>query len=128
MKKNILIADKDEAFLKELSEMLTMNNFNSKTFIKLDEAFAYAKKNKSDIIIFDIGINGKDYYRNFEIVKSLIDNGIKIIATISYCDETNFVILKINSGIKTFFIKPVIPLDIIEKINKIINTGDNHEK
>lgn len=120
MPKKIMIIDDDEAFLRELDELIKSSGYDTVTSNNGVEAFELIKKENPDLILTDLkmdGINGFQLAMLFK--KHEKTRNIPIIIMTGYLDDEGSLWLKNTFGTERFLRKPFKPLDVIARIEEL---------
>ena len=111
---NILILD-DEKEIGDLVEVYLKNeNYNVYKFYNSEEAIKCIEKEKIDMAILDIMINGKN---GFQICKYIRDKGLKFpIIMLTAKIEDNDKIKGLTLGADDYITKPFNPLELVARV------------
>jgi DNA-binding response OmpR family regulator len=126
VKNKIIIVDRDKEFLKELEDMLEINGYVTVSFSKPSKALDKAIKLNPDLILFDIYLDGSKGIKYAEKIKYLaVDKKIPIIATTAFCENNECIKILKSTGIIECLTKPIKPIQIIKKIEKVLAVFKN---
>ena len=115
---NILVLD-DEKEIADLVEVYLKNeNYNVYKFYNSDDSIKCIDKEKIDMAILDIMINGKN---GFQICKYIRDKGLKFpIIMLTAKIEDNDKIKGLTLGADDYITKPFNPLELVARVNSSI--------
>jgi twitching motility two-component system response regulator PilH len=117
-KAKLALIDDDRGFLEEVSEMLESNGYSTVAFN--DEDFSVEKLGlaRPDVIFLDIRMKGKSGLQiSFDINKDPTLKHIPIIAMSAVFVENDVLSM---CGIRDRIMKPFNPVEIIDKIESIL--------
>ena len=120
--KKIMIVDDDNEYTDEMEELLTRRDFEIIKKNNTDDILNFIKKNKPDLIILDLKINGKTGIDVAKLVKNdPKTNGLPIILLTNYYNgfDSDYIEDKIKSGINICLKKSIKPEVLIAEIKKI---------
>ena len=111
---NVLVLD-DEKEIADLVEVYLKNeNYNVYKFYKSEEAINCINKEKLDIAILDVMIQGKD---GFEICKYIRQKGLKFpVIMLTAKIEDNDKIKGLTLGADDYITKPFNPLELLARV------------
>jgi CheY-like chemotaxis protein len=120
--KQVMIVDDDKEFLEEISQALESNGYRTVNISESTAAVKEAVERMPAVILLDLKMDKKS---GFKIADELMANpktsGIPVIAiTGVFTGQEHKLLMKI-CNIKECLIKPINPLDIIEKIEEACN-------
>lgn len=122
--KKIVVIDDDREFLGELKEMLVSTGYEVLAFSDGKGAVEEIKKAMPDMVFLDLKMEGKD---GFQIANELSfmpeTAAIPVIAMTGYYTRDEHRFFMRTSGIRDVILKPVNPLDIIQKIEWLEAAG-----
>lgn len=120
--KKIMIVDDDKIFLDELEEILILNGYYTIAIHDSTSVLDAAKTQMPDLIILDLvmdGMNGfqlADSLKRMQATAHIPIIGTSAIFTIENNFEDNFFLMDFCY----MFHKPINPLELIDKIEKIL--------
>lgn len=121
MRKKIMVVDDNKEFLEELTELLTLSDYDTEVFTSGMSALKEADKVKPDLILLDLKMNGKSGFQVAEELKEIPGvASVPIIAMTGYYTEKEHAMLMKVCGIKACLTKPFNPLDVITKIEELL--------
>lgn len=121
-RKNVLIIDDDQKFLEEMQETLRLSGYDSIGVLDSREALDKAIKVKPDIILLDLKMETMSGFQVAINLRQSPDTAhIPIIAITGYFTNSHHLPLLQACGVKTCLIKPIKPLDIIARIEAMVN-------
>jgi DNA-binding response OmpR family regulator len=126
MKPRILIVDDEKEFVDSLSERLTVRGYDVTTSLSGEDALEKVKSYNFDVVILDVkmpGIDGIETLREIKRMKPLTE---VIMLTGDATAET--AIKGMQLGALDYFMKPVIPEELVFKINKGCQRKAEHEQ
>jgi len=126
MKPRILIVDDEKEFVDSLSERLTIRGYDVTTAPSGEDALEKVKRYNFDVVILDVkmpGIDGIETLREIKKMKPLTE---VIMLTGDASLET--AIKGMQLGALDYFMKPVIPEELVFKINKGCQRKAEHEQ
>lgn len=117
--KNIAVLDDESTTLMIVQNILEQHNFSVETFNDPVKFIQEYSEGRFDILISDINMPNLS---GFDVVKAIKkrDKKITIIMLTSSTDVTE-IIKHFKIGISDYLIKPVVPDDMIYRINALIN-------
>lgn len=120
--KNIAVLDDESTTLMIVQNILEQHNFQVETFNDPVKFIQDYTENKFDILISDINMPNMN---GFDVVKAIKkrDKSITIIMLTSSTDVTE-IIKHFKIGISDYLIKPVVPDDMIHRIDSLIRDRD----
>ena len=122
----IMIVDDDAEFLEELTETLALSGYAAFAVSDSKAVVEAARKEKPDLILLDLKMKGLNGIQVAQKLKGLKETThIPLIAMSGYLNnfftddsqETLLEVCGMESGLK----KPFNPLDVIDKIEKILS-------
>lgn len=115
---NVLVLD-DEKEIADLVEVYLKNeNYNVYKFYKSEEAINCINKEKLDIAILDVMIQGKD---GFEICKYIRQKGLKFpVIMLTAKIEDNDKIKGLTLGADDYITKPFNPLELLARVKSAL--------
>lgn len=123
MKKKIMIVDDNTEFLMSLKETLSLCCYD---IIVVDDAAAaldVAIKTKPDLILLDLKMPGKSGFQIAYELKDLKEiKHIPIIAITGFLNDDYASLMRI-CGIQHCITKPFSPLEIIDKIESLLDSN-----
>jgi DNA-binding response OmpR family regulator len=123
MAKKIMIVDDDVEFLEELEETLLLSGYEVDTFTDGSDAVARVLEVKPALILLDLKMKGMNGFQVADELTRCTDTShIPIIALTGYFTEEEHRYRMRRCGIADCLLKPVDPLEVIEKIEE--NTID----
>ena len=118
----VLIIDDDEEILAELKEMIKASGYNVVTTDNGLKAFELAKKERPDVIITDLNMEGVNGYQLALAFKSHhLTKYIPVIIMTGYLGDEESDKLKILLGNERFLRKPFSPCDVTNKLLDILS-------
>lgn len=118
-KKKIMIVDDDREFLEELTEILTLNGYDTMAFSDSTLAMKKFYDIKPDLILLDLKMNKKSGFQIADELKHSPETAhVPIIAITGYYTEKEHASLMNIYGIKSCLIKPFDPQELIRKIEE----------
>lgn len=116
-KKTIMVVDDSIEFLKEFQEMLQLSGYKTIGFLSGEAALVSVKKEKPDLILLDLKMNGKS---GFDVVEELKADSetenIPIIIVAAFISDKDSDYLIKDCKVKKCIQKPIKPLDIVTEI------------
>lgn len=118
---NIAIFERNEEFLNELRKYFEGNEEFKicATALTGDGALETLKNSSPDVAIVDPTLKGIDGFKLLDHIKSMKPDCVSIV--VSDFDDDKIVNAAINHGAIYYFIKPVSPQNIAERINDILS-------
>lgn len=121
-RKRILAVD-DAAFtlsritdaLGKYYEMITVNSGT--------RALKYLDKNKPDLILLDIRMPVKDGFEILREIRSMEDRADIPIIMLTAMEDKQSVMRGIELGICDYVLKPFVPDDLLERVQRILKSG-----
>lgn len=128
MKTNVAIFERNENYFKELNDYFyNSDNFNvCAAALSGDAALEALKTAKPDVAIIDPMLKGIDGIKLLDYIKSTYPDCVSVV--ISEFDNDKIVNLAISHGAVYFFIKPVTPQNVAERISDILEHRTNERK
>ena len=127
--KKILIVDDDKEYLEELSEMLTLAEYDVTTISDGASAVKAAQVTAPDVILMDLRMPVMSGFEVADRLKALTQTcKIPVIAITGYYTMKEHVWLMKFCGIKRCIKKPVNPLEIKAEIENVLKEQEASEK
>jgi DNA-binding response OmpR family regulator len=120
MSKKILIGEDDREYAEELKELFDVQKYDVVTYHDSGEILKEAPKQKPDLILLDIkmeGISGIQVAALLKMKSSISKTPILLMSAFYNEQELNDAMKICN--IKKFFKKPIDPAELIEEVNLI---------
>jgi DNA-binding response OmpR family regulator len=117
----VLIADDDPAIVSIVSEVLRQSDMDCEVARGGKQALEVVHRRPLDAIILDVNMLDLD---GFEVLKSLRNNlatrEIPVLLLTARRDKTD-IAMGFSSGADDYMVKPFKPLDLVERVNKMIS-------
>lgn len=126
MKPKILIVDDEKEFVDSLSERLTLRGYDVTISLSGEDALEKVKSYNFDVVILDVRMPGIDGIETLRQIKKLKPLTEVIMLTGDASAET--AVKGKQLGALDYFIKPVIPEELVFKINRGCQRKAEHEQ
>lgn len=121
-KRKILIVDDDREFLEELKETLVLSDYEPIAVNDPKAALDTARSTRPDVIVLDLKMDDIDGFHLAELLKKSPETApIPIIAMTGFFLKERRSSLLTSCGMETCLKKPFNPLDVISKIETILD-------
>jgi two-component system, OmpR family, alkaline phosphatase synthesis response regulator PhoP len=121
--KSILLVDDDEDIIEFLKYNLSKNNYTVFTANNGQDAIEVALKEKPDIILLDIMMDGMDGIQVCEKIKEIGKINDSLIMFLSARGEDYTQIAGFDAGADDFVTKPINPKVLIKRIDALLKRG-----
>ncbi|MDD5454854.1 MAG: response regulator [Candidatus Ratteibacteria bacterium] len=120
-RKKVMIIDDDKEFLEELTETLSLSDYEPVMFDDPALALQRISKEKPDVILLDLKMFPRSGFEIAHELKHIAGTeNIPIIAMTGFYKNGYESLMKM-CGIKNCLIKPFKPLDIIAQIEEVLS-------
>jgi len=122
-KKKVMIVDDDVEFVEELKEMLDSSGYETAAYHDGNSALNEAATFKPDVILLDLKMEGKSGFEvanDFRLIYETAKTPI-IAITGCYTEKSHTMLINI-CGMQYRLVKPFNPLDMISKIESLIQS------
>jgi DNA-binding response OmpR family regulator len=121
-----MIVDDNREFAQELKETLVLSGYEVVVYYDGKTALEHVEREAPDVVLLDLKMEGKSGFQvadEMKFGKSTKD--IPIIAITGYFTEEQHRELMSICGIKACILKPFNPLDVIAKIETIVQLKED---
>ena len=118
--KKVMVIDDDREFLQELKATLVQSGYKVKLISEAEKAIAAAAEIKPDVILLDLKMQGMTGFEVANKLRGLPETkDIPIIAISGFFKENRDDPLFGFFNIEHYLQKPIYPLNVIDKIEKV---------
>lgn len=127
-RKKCILAVDDAAFILSrirdaLGELYDMVTVNSGT-----RALKYLDKNKPDLILLDIRMPFKDGFEILREIRNMEDRADIPIIMLTAMEDRQSVMKGIEMGIRDYVLKPFVPEDLLERVQRVLDARESERK
>ncbi len=123
MSNNILIIDDEKIFVDLVADILQEHNYQVVAAYNVTQAFAELKSFKPDIVLLDVKLpfknEGLEFLDRFRKTQGFEDTPVIILSAKVQLHEIN---AGLEAGANLYLCKPVLIEDVIEHIERILNS------
>lgn len=121
-RKRILAVD-DAAFILSRIRDALGDSYDMVTVNSGLRALKYLDKNKPDLILLDIRMPVKDGFEILREIRSMEDRADIPIIMLTAMEDRQSVMKGIEMGVRDYVLKPFVPEDLLERVQRILESG-----
>lgn len=121
-RKRILAVD-DAAFILSRIQDTLGEHYDMTTVNSGLRALKYLDKNRPDLILLDIRMPVKDGFEILREIRSMEDRADIPIIMLTAMEDRQSVMKGIELGIRDYVLKPFVPEDLLERVQRILEPG-----
>lgn len=125
-KKRILAVDDAVIILRKITDALE-EYYDVVTVNSGTRALRYLEKEKPDLILLDIRMMPKDGFETLQDIRAMEDRADIPVIMLTGVEDKKFVMEGIKLGICDYILKPFFPEDLLERIQRVLESGENKQ-
>lgn len=125
-KKRILAVDDAVIILRKITDALE-EYYDVVTVNSGTRALRYLEKEKPDLILLDIRMMPKDGFETLQDIRAMEDRADIPVIMLTGVEDKKFVMEGIKLGICDYILKPFFPEDLLERIQRVLESGENRQ-
>lgn len=125
VKKRILAIDDAVIILRKITNALE-DYYDVVTVNSGTRALRYLEKEKPDLILLDIRMVPKDGIETLQEIRAMEDRADIPVIMLTGMEDKRFVMESIKLGICDYILKPFLPGDLLERIQRVLESGEKN--
>lgn len=122
-KKRILAVDDAVIILRRITDALE-EYYDVITANSGSRALRYLEKEKPDLILLDIRMMPKDGLETLKEIRAMKDRADIPVIMLTGVEDKRFVMEGIKLGICDYILKPFFPEDLLERVQRALDSGE----
>lgn len=122
-KKRILAVDDAVIILRRITDALE-EYYDVITANSGSRALRYLEKEKPDLILLDIRMMPKDGLETLKEIRAMEDRADIPVIMLTGVEDKRFVMEGIKLGICDYILKPFFPEDLLERVQRALDSGE----
>lgn len=125
-KKCVLAVDDAAIVLKRITDALE-EHYDVVTVNTGSRALRYLETEKPDLILLDIRMMPKDGFETLQEIRNMEDRADIPVIMLTGVEDKNVVVESIKLGICDYILKPFFPDDLLERIRRVLDAGEESQ-